>query len=241
MDTSNWYDSDPDALELLQGDVVESIPVVFGPPTTKRWIILRPTPAGTPIEQAESGLPRMFRADVAEKYSSAWSKPDELVLAWARVSRIMIVSQSCDLDWRKNVQVAPVESASAISGETLVQLRSNNVGYWFYLPAAENIGECYADLSRITSVHATYFRPDALVKRLTSSARIELQNCLADFYGRAFGFNITDRVPQNAEYRCIRCFSRGAEAPQQTLTVEIGNFPPCAKCGDQGLWIKISA
>jgi hypothetical protein len=238
LQAADWYDNSPDVSQLLQGDVLDGVPVVFGPPVTKRWIILRPTPQGTPIEQAESGLPKTFRADVAEKFSSAWQKAEELVLARASVSRIMIVSQSCDVEWRKHVQVAPVEQIAVMQADTLEHLRDNDVGYWFYLPAWNGLPESYADLSRTTAVHASYFRTDALTHRLTSLARVELQKSLADLYGRPFGFNARDAVPQTAEYGCMSCFVTGHDAPRQRIEAQ-GNFPHCPGCGEKALWVKL--
>ena len=220
LQAADWYDNSPDVSQLLQGDVLDGVPVVFGPPVTKRWIILRPTPQGTPIEQAESGLPKTFRADVAEKFSSAWQKTEELVLARASVSRIMIVSQSCDVEWRKHVQVAPVEQIAVMQADTLEHLRDNDVGYWFYLPAWNGLPESYADLSRTTAVHASYFRADALTHRLTSLARVELQKSLADLYGRPFGFNTRDAVPQTAEYGCMELLCHGS---RRTATKDRGS------------------
>src|SRR5688572_23753627 len=50
------------------------------------------------------------------------------------------------------------------------------------LPADSPFVESYTDLSRTTAVDASYFRPDALLKRLTTRATVELQKSLGDFY-----------------------------------------------------------
>jgi hypothetical protein len=242
IDPRDWYDNDPDVSRLYQGDVIESVPVVFGPRKSKRWILLRPQPIGTPIESAESGLPKSFRADVDAKFSSAWQKQEELVLARASVGRIMIVSQSCDLDWRKRIQVAPVgEAEHDFSGDDLKHLLDNNIGYLFVLPGdPPHFSASYADLSRITGVDASYFRPDALVKRLSSRGMMELQKSLSDFYGRPFGFNTEDTVPpQAAMYACASCFLQGGSPAKKRIASSGEHFPPCPVCGNKVLWVKI--
>lgn len=240
IDAASWYDKNPDLSRLEQGDVLEGVPVVFGPPKNKRWTLLRPLPKGSPIEEAESGLPRQFRGDADWKFPTAWNKPEELVLARAWVGRIMIVSQSCDIDWRKHIQVAPVREAEPdFAGESLSKVMENAYGYLFALPAdLPDFPASYADLSRITSADASYFRPDCLIKRLSSRGMIELQASLTDFYARAIGFNIRDSVPQEGLYACASCFTEGRALIHEKIK-RGGNFPPCRACRDDALWVKI--
>jgi hypothetical protein len=242
IDPRDWYDNDPDLSHLYQGDVLEGVPVVFGPPKSKRWILLRPQPKGSPIESAESGPPKSFRADVDANFPTAWQKTDELVLARAWVGRIMIVSQSCDLDWRKHIQVAPVAEAEPdFSGDDLIHLLENDFGYLFSLPAdPPHFPASYADLSRITSVDGSYFRPDALVRRLSSKGMMELQKSLSDFYGRPFGFNTQDTVPPHAAmYACASCFLQGRAPMKRTISNSGERFPPCPVCADKVLWVRV--
>jgi hypothetical protein len=153
----------------------------------------------------------------------------------------MVVSQSCDVSWRKHIQVAPVGKAeSDFKDEKLQKLRENEYGYLFFLPAdaAAEFPASYADLSRITSVDASYFRPDALLKRLSSRGMIELQNSLTDLHGRAIGFTVDDVVPQAAMYGCISCFTLGNPQIHKSISTG-GKFPDCPGCGAKALWIKL--
>jgi hypothetical protein len=237
---SEWYDSNPDLSRLEQGDVLEGVPVVFGPPKSKRWILLRPLPQGSPLESAESGLPKQFRGDVDSKFSSGWTRPEELVLARAWVDKIMVVSQSCEISWRKHIQVAPVGEAEVdFKEEKLQKLCENQYGYLFFLPPdPPGFPASYADLSRITAVDASYFRADALLKRLSSRGMIELQSSLTDLYGRAIGFTVDDDVPQAARYACVSCFTLGKTQVHKSISIG-GKFPDCPGCGAQALWIKL--
>jgi hypothetical protein len=239
IDASRWYDSNPDTQNLYQGDIIEGVPVVITPPKGIRWVILRPRLSGLP-EHTPGGLPKNLRADVDSAFSSAWQSPDgELVLAHASIEKVMIITQSCDLDWKKNVQVVPVFPIASAPPLKVEDIRANRVGTWFYLPADGKFGESFADLSRVTTVSTSYFRPDYLVKRLSSVAMLDLQNTLSDYYARPFGFNIRDEVPQETLYACANCFFTGQES-RQTIRPPVGcKFPSCKQCGNDALWIKL--
>src|SRR5580658_8095122 len=229
INAADWYDPDPDLRNLYQGDVLDGVPLVFTPAANVRWVLLRPLPQG-PIEGARAGLPRRFIANVDGGLPTAWERPEgELVMAGAAKHRVMILSRSCNLDWKKQIQVAPVYPVEGIEGLALDSLRENDNPFSFYLPAdGENMPEAYADLSQIATVHISYFRrTDALVKRLTSRATTALQEILSEYFAKPFGFTIEDDVPQTACYRCGNCFFEGYE---NALVIEIvagGKFPPC--------------
>ena len=90
----------------------------------------------------------------------------------------------------------------------------------------------------MTVVDASYFRPDAVLKRLTSRAMMELQSGLTDLYGRPIGFNVKDDVPQTTKYACASCFTEGR--PQVQRDIATGSkFPKCPACGERALWIKL--
>jgi hypothetical protein len=246
MTADDWYDRSPDVRQLYQGDIIDGVPLVISPPKSKRWVLLRPLPTG-PVESAFAGLPRSFRANVDSGFPSAWSRTEgELVMTNAYVQPTMILSQSCNIDWRKHVQICPVYRATEVRPADLNNLRANDIGYWFYLPSDgpheptnAAFEECYADVSLATTVSASYLRPDALIRRLTSRAMFELQNSLADYFARPFGFNTNDEVKQKAVYRCVACFLDGKIViPIKEIDVG-GQFPPCPTCGTSALWIKI--
>ncbi len=241
INAADWYDPDPDLRNLYQGDVVDGVPLVFTPAASVRWVLLRPLPQG-PIEGARAGLPRRFIAKLDGDLPTAWDRPDgELVMAGAAAYRVMILSRSCNLDWKKQIQVAPVFPIEGIEGLALDSLRENDNPFSFYLPPdGENLSEGYADLSQIATVHVSYLRrTDKLVKRLTSRATLALQDVLAEYYAKPFGSNVEDEVPQKALYRCGNCFF---EARENVPVIEIdvgGNFPPCRWCADKALWLKV--
>ena len=241
IDAATWYDSTPDASQRYQGDILTGVPVVLMPAKGDGpWILLRPSGSVTIERALEGDLPSNFRPHPEASVPTPWPDDQNLVLARGKKSRILVVTQSCDLDHRRWIQVAPVSPASALHASKQASLRTNQINYMFYLPAAppDLPEECFADLSQITAVHTSYLRDATLVRRMTNLAMLELQKKLASLYGRPFGFNAQDIVPQSADYLCFRCFIRTATI--QRVTAQAGaNFPSCSGCGDAALWLKL--
>lgn len=239
---SEWYDNDPDPKNLHQGDVLDGVPIVFTQKKGMRWVLLRPLPTG-PLEGARSGLPRRFVANADGELPTAWAREDgELVMAAAAVYRIIILSRSCNLDWKKQVQVAPVYPVHGLGETQLATLRENDDESSFYLPGdGEDMVESYADLGLIATVSISYLaRTDNLKRRLSPQAMVELQNSLASYYARAFGFDIRDNIPQEGTYRCTNCFFTGEpKVPLQRLNTVGQKFPECPACKADALWVKI--
>jgi len=130
---------------------------------------------------------------------------------------------------------------TGISATSLANLRQNNIQYWFYLPAdpPKLATEHYADLSKMTGVARSYFRPinpANLVERLRPAVIRSLQAALASYHGRPFGFNTRDAVPESSDYLCVRCFYDHARVTRQTFT-EGTRFTTCRECGNE-LWEK---
>src|SRR5438270_8523134 len=146
IEATAWYDSNPDIKNLYQGDILEGIPIVIMPPKDRRWVILRPRLSGPP--QQNPVLPKNLKADVDSAFPSSWTSPDgELVMAHASIEKVMIITQSCDIDWRKHCQIVPVYPIRKAPESKLSDLRANDIGAWFYLPASEGLEESYADLT----------------------------------------------------------------------------------------------
>jgi hypothetical protein len=242
IDAADWYDSSPDPIGFFQGDILERVPVVFMPPAgSGKWVLLRPSFPVT-LEQALGGnTPKVFRPFVAGTAPEEWKAPDELVLAKATRRAIMVITQTCDLERRNSVQVAPVYPARSLSENKQASLEKNEVNYLFYLPMAEpGLSEkSFADLSQITSVHTSYVREAKLAKRLSNEGRARLQMHLANLHGRPFGFSAKDNVSQGGEYLCLRCFLAAAVVEKKSLNAGT-TFGDCGGCGPEALWIKFN-
>jgi len=239
-DASIWYDSHPDAGARYQGDVLNGIPVVLMPPHGDgSWIALRPSPPITVPEAKAGRTPKSFRPHADGSQSNPWAGGNELVLALATKAKVMLVTQTCDLDHRNAYQVAPIFDVSKLDEMKLESLRAGGIKYMLHLPSdpPRLPEESYVDLSQITTVHKSYFRAAQLIERLTPRAIFELQSYLAKLHGRPFGFDVRDTVPQSAEYLCINCFLARA-AIQNVVHVEGARFSPCPSCDASAKWIK---
>src|SRR5262249_20989168 len=149
----------------------------------------------------------------------------------------IILTQTCDLENRSYYQVAPIYPETKQKQSALEQLRQNGLAYAFYLPAvAPYITEnSYAELSHTCVVPKAYFPRDSvgqrLAARLTDYARTALQEQIAYYFGRPFGFAARDRARVTAEYACVSCFYGSGQAVRQTFQAGV-NFGPCPTCGE---------
>lgn len=238
----DWYDADPDVASSYQGDVIDGVPVVFIPPgKVSNWTLLRPNSPVTPQEALAGRTPKVFLPRPEQAVGDAWSYGGaEFVLARASRDRVMIVTQSCDIEHRNFIQVAPVFSAANLQPNRSALLGANEIKYLFFLPSDKRLlaEDSYADLSLITCVHKSYLRTGKLIVRLASPTVTKLQAHLAAFHGRPFGFNTKDISPQDAEYVCSSCFFESATVQRRILTKGTP-FPACSECGDKALWVKL--
>lgn len=107
----------------------------------------------------------------------------------AKLGLIMILSQTCDIEHRKNVIVCPVYEMRNFSfnKDETESIKERRTGYWFYLPKLENIiDESVADFQTI------YYVPRDLLDQnkknkiltLTDWGRHHLGWALGSYFGR---------------------------------------------------------
>jgi hypothetical protein len=230
------YDPTPDLNCFCQGDLVNGVPVVFMPPSGERWVVLRPGKSVT-LEQAKRGaIPSVFKPSVEHENPDAWEGSEELVVAKATKTLIALLTQTCDIDHRKHLQVAPVYSAEGLDERKLSSLHVDEIKHWFYLPDdPPHIRESYVDIAKVVSIHRSYLSQAHFVKRHSNSGLVALQVKLAQYFGRPFGFNMRDTVPTTAEYMCLKCIYDFAEIRRVRFDASV-TFGRCPRCGDQALW-----
>jgi hypothetical protein len=235
VDPAQYYDLAPDTSSPYQGDVVADLPVLVPPGGS--YYLLRPSAPVTVARALRGQVPKYFAPRKEDDLSDAWSEGQEFVLVNAQKRLGLIVTQTCDLDNRSVVQVAPVTEPS-FSGAKLESLRRNEVGYLWYLPASAPAlpSEQLADLSQISWVPKAWLKKAPLVRRLSATATLDLQRKLAQLHGRPFVFNERDRVPQLAEYTCFTCFIQHGVSVRSPFTPE-NLFPACSQCGE-ARWMK---
>ena len=70
----------------------------------------------------------------------------------AKLSLVMILSQTCDVQRRKNIIICPVYKVKdfEFSKDELIKIKKRRTGYWFYLPEIEGVlEESIADFQTI--------------------------------------------------------------------------------------------
>jgi len=245
IEARDWYEANPDTSSFYQGDVIKDVPVIFLPDKISQWLLLRPDPRGKKVLDDILGgeICAWFEAFPEGSLRDKWQHGDrqEFVAAKAKLTSVMIVTQSCDLGNRSYYQIAPIYGEG--NQKKLDDLRENNLNYTFFLPAfspgiAEN---SYADLSQITMVPKRYFPKNTvrekLAARLSILAITALQEQVANYFGRPFGFSMRDTIKESGDYSCIGCFySRGVRTVK--VFQSAAKFTRCEVCGHDR-WLRI--
>src|SRR6266404_7561344 len=247
--SKEWYETDPDLTSFYQGDIIRDVPIIFLPEKISKWFILRPDSRG------KKHVDDVLRGEICPWFQSfpegvvedAWQhgNREEFVASKAFLSNAIILTQTCDLENRSYYQVAPIYPETKQKASSLDKLRQNDLYYAFYLPAvAPYITEnSYAELAHTCVVPKAYFPRDTVVQRLgarlTDYARTALQEQIANYFGRPFGFGARDRARVTAEYACVSCFYRSGEANRTTFQAA-SPFQPCTKCGETR-WVRVTA
>src|SRR5271157_484414 len=238
------YATTTDKASIYQGDVFDDIPLLFLPDKFSQWFILRPNLKGNmTIDDVLGGqMPKWFHSSPPSQLADCWSySKEEYVAAKAKLMRVILLTQTCDLVQRSTYQVAPLFPFSTVPESKHDSLRSNDITYLFSRPKYGDAipEECFVDLSAMSPVPKRYFRPEAVQARLSTMSVRQLQMHIAEFYGRPFGFNIRDRSPYSAEFACERCFYDALRITK--VPVHEGQyFPPCKFCGDNAAWIRVT-
>jgi len=248
ISSKDWYEPDPDLTSFYQGDVVRDVPIIFLPEKISKWFILRPDSRGKKhVDDVLRGeICPWFQSFPEGQVPDAWKygKKEEFVAAKAFIVNAIILTQTCDLENRSYYQVAPIYPETTQKPTALDGLRKNELHYTFYLPAvAPYITEnSYAELAHTCVVPKAYFPRDSvaqrLASRLTNNARTALQEQIAYYFGRPFGFGARDRARVTAEYACVSCFYSSGQAVRVTFQAS-SPFEPCPKCGNTR-WIRVT-
>jgi hypothetical protein len=248
ISAKDWYEPNPDHSSFYQGDVVRNVPVLFLPDNISKWLLLRPDPRSTKyhVDEVLGGqICRWLEAFTEAHLSDAWQhgKREELVAAKARLMDVVILTQSCDIVQRSYYQIAPLYPESVQKDTAIPRLRENQLNYTFFLPAlAPHIPEnSYADLSQTTFIPKAYFPKNKVAEilsaRLTEDARTLLQEQVAYYFGRPFGFGERDRAKKTAEYACVSCFYKTAASTKKNFDLD-QHFTKCEVCGE-ARWLRI--
>ena len=236
-----FYDAAPvEPLLLYQGEILVEVPLLLVQ-KDKRWLILR-TRSGRTIHDALRGGGIGGPVNVLDSNQTdlAWRDAidGDSVVAYLTKRPVLVLSQTCDVQNKDFIQVAPIYDAEPA---LLERLKAGNELYSvFYMEGhPPHFGEGYADFERIQAVHKTHINriDPAQHFRLTDRNVRRLQQNLTRYFGRPNTYDArADRVPSTDTYLCVECFYFDAVATRIECT-EGDPFPRCEVCqGDT--WVR---
>ncbi|MHA1395919.1 MAG: hypothetical protein ACTSRZ_20640 [Promethearchaeota archaeon] len=111
----------------------------------------------------------------------------ELIIVYAIKSNIIVLSQTCDIEHREFISIAPVFPLTNINNiDKINSLKNNKVNYRFYIPESKNLEESYAELTLIHSIPKEYLKLENRISSLSDYSRHLLQDQLNRYFCRPF-------------------------------------------------------
>jgi len=173
--------SDPSA--FYQGDIVADVPFFSVPPDP---LVVRPAQGQPAFRPEGCKQVRIHLAGLATLADAFAAGPEGFVLRAER-RLVQIISQTCDIQHRTHVFVAPVLGRSDMRQADLWEkIARNRVIRYFWLPATDGLENCAADISKILAVRRDMLDIHNRVATLSPQARSLLQQRLSAFLTRPF-------------------------------------------------------
>lgn len=236
-----FYEAAPvEPLLIYQGEILVDVPLLLAS-KENRWLILR-TNSGRTIHEAlrgggTGGTVKVLDSNQTDlKWNTAID--GDSVVAYLTKRPVLVLSQTCDVQNKDFIQVAPIYPADPAYVERLK--RGNEILSAFYLEAhPPHFGESYADFERIQAVHKGYIKrlnPEQHF-RLKGERIRHLQGALTRYFGRPNTYDAkADKVPQTGTYLCADCFYFDGVATRVAFN-EGDSFRFCDVCeGEQ--WVR---
>lgn len=208
----SFYDAAPPEPHLIyQGEILVEVPLLLVQKET-RWLLLR-TRSGRTIHEALKdggigGTVQVLDSHLSEeKWRNAYD--GDSAVAYLTKRPVLVLTQTCDIEHKDFIQVAPIYPADP---DDIEKLKTGNDSYSaFYLAARPPHlpTESFADLERMQAVHKTYIRHLKQEQhfRLTSTNVQELQRYITRYFGRPNSYDArTDSAPMTGTYLCVDCF-----------------------------------
>lgn len=166
-------DLDPET--LYQGDILDNFPFII----LQNPIFLKST--GKSIYEIDSSSDKWFQ------------NSEEILAVTAKLSRVIILSQTCDIQEREQVIIAPIHPITVMKDTGIFTdgklglIRKRKVGYWFYLPEYTGLlEESVVDFQTIYYLHRSIvqgFKKNRVVG-LSDWGRHHLGWALGSYFGR---------------------------------------------------------
>lgn len=239
----DFYDEAPlEPTQLYQGEILIDVPILYMPKES-RWLLLRVAKTGRRVLEAlENGtVPGTVRVLDSNQSRELWYADGLGDYAMALLDKrpVLVLSQTCDIQNKDFIQIAPILPASLpgeeISAEELETLTNGQIinAFWLKPHPPEIPTHSFADFTLIQAVHSSYVKritPDRHFRFRPDRTRL-LQERITKYFGRPNSFNSqSDRAPRAGAYQCVSCFYMHGRISTAFLE-ESTPFPPCPECG----------
>jgi len=238
-----FYDAAPLEPHLLyQGEILVDVPIL-NMPKPINWLLLR-TRTGKMVDEALQGgnLGGLVKVLDSNQSKEQWYNATDGDFAMARLSKRpgLVLSQTCDVQTKDFVQVAPVFPVEGAE-EHKARLRQGRIISAFWLKEhAPELPESYADLELVQAVHKSYLKGISGQQHIRLSHKItrELQKFVTRYFGRPNSFDAgADRAPVAGTYLCVACFYMNGVVTSVTRT-ENQDFELCPVCRGRAWVLK---
>lgn len=171
-----FYEPRPDATRFFQGDILENFPVTILPETVK---IVR-----LQEKLQDFSIARVYERD---KLDDAFINGTEPILAKASLMNIMILSQTCDIQNREFLSLAPVFPMANIESRSKQEaIRKRKVFYRFHLPPEGEFEESFLDITTINSVRRSALILQNRILSLSHFGRSHFTFFIYNYFNRPF-------------------------------------------------------
>jgi hypothetical protein len=171
-----FYEYNPDPIRLYQGDIIKNFPVTELPENIK---LVRLKEKGENYSEA-------FVYD-KDQIDNAFENGSEVILANATLMNVMILSQTCDIEHREFVSIAPVFNIYNIEKSAKREaVRKGKTFYRFFLPSSENFQESFLDITTINSVKRVTLKIENRILSLSHYGRHHLVYFINSYFNRPF-------------------------------------------------------
>ncbi len=171
-----------------------------------------------------------------------WYSATDGDFVMARLSKrpVLVLSQTCDVQTKQFIQVAPVFAADG-GTDHLDRLRQGKILSAFWLkPRAPHFPESYADLELIQAVHRSYISRllPSQHFRLTDVRTRQLQQSVTRYFGRPNSFDAgADVAPRDGNFLYVACFYMDGRVTGLTCS-QGQEFQLCGVCGGRSWVLK---
>jgi hypothetical protein len=242
--SDDFYDVAPLEPHLVyQGEIFADVPIL-SMPKPKAWQLIR-TKSGKRVHDAlqHGGLGNLVMVHDSNFSKELWYEDGlgDYVMAVLDKRPAVVLTQTCDVQNKDHIQVAPIFSAKS-DEKYIEKLKNREIlsAVWIKTHPPEISEESYADLELVQAVHKTYFKRILASQhfRLTAERIRILQGAITRYFGRPNSFDSrVDTVPTNGTYLCVACFYMAARVTQVPLEKDL-KFPVCETCRGTGWVLK---